>query len=126
MKKLQSLANATIVTNARTTEITGDGQKVNGIAFADRVSNAVTHVELAGVFVQIGLVPNTEFMKGAIELNRFGEIIVDEKGATNVPGIFRRGRRDDGALQADRDRRGRRGEGGAVGVRPPDPDVSFW
>ena len=91
VKKLQSLANATIVTNARTTEITGDGQKVNGIAFADRVSNAVTHVELAGVFVQIGLVPNTEFMKGAIELNRFGEIIVDEKGATNVPGIFAAG-----------------------------------
>ena len=81
VKKLQSLANATIVTNARTTEITGDGQKVNGIVYADRVSGAETHVELAGVFVQIGLVPNTEFMKGAIELNRFGEIIVDEKGA---------------------------------------------
>ena len=91
VKKLQSLANATIVTNARTTEITGDGQKVNGIAYADRVSGAETHVELAGVFVQIGLVPNTEFMKGAIELNRFGEIIVDEKCATNVPGIFAAG-----------------------------------
>ncbi len=91
VKKLQSLANATIVTNAQTREITGDGQKVNGIAWKDRVSGAETHVELAGVFVQIGLVPNTEFMKGSIELNRFGEIIVDERCATNVPGVFAAG-----------------------------------
>lgn len=91
VKKLQSLANATIVSNAQTTEITGDGQKVDGITFKDRVTGAETHVELAGVFVQIGLVPNTEFMKGAIELNRFGEIIVDEKCATNIPGVFAAG-----------------------------------
>ena len=91
VKKLQSLANATIVSNAQTTEITGDGQKVDGIVYKDRVSGAETRVELAGVFVQIGLVPNTEFMKGAIELNRFGEIIVDEKCATNIPGVFAAG-----------------------------------
>ena len=91
VKKLQSLANATIVSNAQTTEITGDGQKVDGIVFRDRPSGAETRVELAGVFVQIGLVPNTEFMKGSIELNRFGEIIVDEKGATNMPGVFAAG-----------------------------------
>ena len=91
VKKLQNLANATIVSNAQTTEITGDGQKVDGIVYKDRVSGAETHVELAGVFVQIGLVPNTEFMKGAIELNRFGEIIVDEKCATNISGVFAAG-----------------------------------
>ena len=91
VKKLQSLANATIVSNAQTTAITGDGKKVDGITFKDRVTGAETHVELAGVFVQIGLVPNTEFMKGAIELNRFGEIIVDEKCATNIPGVFAAG-----------------------------------
>ncbi len=91
VRKLQSLANATIVSNAQTTAITGDGQKVDGITFKDRVTGAETHVELAGVFVQIGLVPNTEFMKGSVELNRFGEIIVDEKCATNIPGVFAAG-----------------------------------
>ncbi len=91
VRKLQSLGNATIVSNAQTTEITGDGQKVDGITFKDRVTGAEMHVELAGVFVQIGLVPNTEFMKGSIELNRFGEIIVDEKCATNIPGVFAAG-----------------------------------
>ena len=91
VKKLQSLANATIVTNAQTTEIDGDGKKVTGLVYKDRASGAETRVELAGVFVQIGLVPNTEFMKGAIELNRYGEIIVDEKGATNMPGVFAAG-----------------------------------
>jgi len=91
VKKLQSLANATIVTNAQTTEIDGDGKKVTGLVYKDRASGSETRVELAGVFVQIGLVPNTEFMKGAIELNRYGEIIVDEKGATNMPGVFAAG-----------------------------------
>lgn len=91
VKKLQSLGNATIVTNAETQEITGDGQKVNGLVYTDRASGADTRVELAGVFVQIGLVPNTEFMKGVIELNRFGEIIVDEKCATSMPGVFAAG-----------------------------------
>ena len=100
VKKLQSLANATIVSNAQTTEITGDGQKVDGIVYKDRVSGAEKRVELAGVFVQIGLVPNTEFMKGAIELNRFGEIIVDEKCATNIPGVFAAGEGAKAALSA--------------------------
>ena len=68
-RKLRSLTNVTIVTNAQTTEITGDGKKVNGLAYKDRVSGAAKHVELEGVFVQIGLVPNTEWLKGTIELN---------------------------------------------------------
>jgi NADH-dependent peroxiredoxin subunit F len=88
VRKLQSLANATIVTNAQTTEIAGDGQKVTALVYRDRATGAESRVELAGVFVQIGLVPNTEFLKGIVELNRFGEILVDEKCATNVPGVF--------------------------------------
>ncbi|MBZ8142086.1 alkyl hydroperoxide reductase subunit F [Rubrivivax gelatinosus] len=91
VNKLKSLPNVTIHTNAQTTEITGDGQKVNGLSFKDRASGELHHVELAGVFVQIGLVPNTEFLKGTVELSRFGEIVIDPKCATSVPGIFAAG-----------------------------------
>lgn len=91
VNKLNSLPNVTVHTNAQTTEITGDGSVVNGISFKDRATNEVRHVELAGVFVQIGLVPNTEFLKETIELSKFGEIIVDAKGHTNVPGVFAAG-----------------------------------
>jgi len=89
--KLKSLSNVTIHVNAQTTEITGDGSKVNGLSFKDRVSGTVTNVPLEGVFVQIGLVPNTEFLKGTVELSKFGEIMVDAKGHTNVPGVFAAG-----------------------------------
>jgi NADH-dependent peroxiredoxin subunit F len=75
-------------TNAQTTEITGDGSKVNGIRYKDRVSGPSTTCALEGVFVQIGLVPNTEWLKGTVELSRFGEIVVDAKGHTSVPGVF--------------------------------------
>ena len=91
VKKLNSLPNVTVHTNAQTTEITGDGSKVNGIRYKDRATGTEHHVELAGVFVQIGLVPNTEFLKGTIELSKFGEIMVDAKGHTNVPGVFAAG-----------------------------------
>jgi alkyl hydroperoxide reductase subunit F len=91
VNKLHSLSNVTVHTNAQTTEITGDGSVVNGISFKDRATNEIHHVELAGVFVQIGLVPNTEFLKETIELSKFGEIIVDAKGHTNVPGVFAAG-----------------------------------
>lgn len=91
VSKLKSLPNVTIVTSAQTTEITGDGSKVNGIRYKDRVSGAEHHVELEGIFVQIGLVPNTEWLKGTVELSRFGEIVVDAKGHTNVPGVFAAG-----------------------------------
>ena len=89
--KLKSLPNVTIITHAQTTEITGDGSKVNGIRYKDRVSGVEHHVELEGIFVQIGLVPNTEWLKGTVELSRFGEIVVDAKGHTNVPGVFAAG-----------------------------------
>ena len=91
VKKLNSLPNVTVHVNAQTTEITGDGSKVNGLNYKDRATEEVHHVELEGVFVQIGLVPNTEFLKGTIELSKFGEIVVDAKGHTNVPGIFAAG-----------------------------------
>ncbi len=91
VNKLKSLPNVTIHTNAQTTEITGDGNKVNGLSYKDRATEAVHHVELEGVFVQIGLVPNTEFLKGTVELSKFGEIVVDAKGHTNVPGVFAAG-----------------------------------
>ena len=89
--KLQSLPNVTIHVNAQTTEITGDGEKVNGLRYKDRATNAEHLVELEGVFVQIGLVPNTEWLKGTLELSRFGEIVVDAKGGTSLPGVFAAG-----------------------------------
>ncbi|MFN7196138.1 MAG: FAD-dependent oxidoreductase, partial [Hylemonella sp.] len=91
VSKLKSLPNVDIHLNAQTTEITGDGSKVNGLRYKDRVSGAEQLIPLQGVFVQIGLVPNTEWLKGTVELNRFGEIVVDVKGHTNVPGVFAAG-----------------------------------
>ncbi|HUG21085.1 alkyl hydroperoxide reductase subunit F [Piscinibacter sp.] len=91
VNKLASLANVAIHTNAQTTEITGDGQKVTGLRFKNRASGIEHAVELAGVFVQIGLVPNTEWLKGTVELSRYGEIIVDPRGTTSVPGVFAAG-----------------------------------
>ena len=91
VNKLNSLPNVTVHMNAQTTSITGDGSKVNGLQFKDRSSGAEHRIELAGVFVQIGLVPNTDFLKGNLELSRFGEIVVDSHGATTVPGVFAAG-----------------------------------
>ena len=91
VNKAQSLSNVTIITNAQTTEITGEGGKVNGLRYKDRVSGQEQLVPLEGVFVQIGLVPNTEWLKGTVELNRFGEIVIDPKGQTNVPGVLAAG-----------------------------------
>jgi alkyl hydroperoxide reductase subunit F len=91
VNKLKSLPNVTIHTNAQTTEITGAEGKVNGLKYKDRATNVEHLVELEGVFVQIGLVPNTEFLRGTVELSKFGEIIVDAKGHTNVPGVFAAG-----------------------------------
>ena len=88
--KLRSMPNVTILTNAQTTEITGDGQKVSGLKYKDRVSGTEHTVALEGIFVQIGLVPNTEWLQGTLELNR-GEIVVDAKGQTSVPGVFAAG-----------------------------------
>ncbi|MCM2295517.1 alkyl hydroperoxide reductase subunit F [Rhodoferax sp.] len=91
VKKLHSLPNVTVHTNAQTTEITGADGKVNGMRYKDRASNEEHLVPLEGVFVQIGLVPNTEWLKGTVELSKFGEIVVDAKGHTNLPGVFAAG-----------------------------------
>jgi NADH-dependent peroxiredoxin subunit F len=91
VKKLNSLPNVTVHTNAQTTEITGADGKVNGLKYKDRATGAEQQVDLEGVFVQIGLVPNTEWLKGTVELSKFGEIVVDAKGHTNVPGVFAAG-----------------------------------
>ena len=85
------MPNVVIHTNAQTTEITGDGHIVNGLSFKDRATDVVHAVELEGVFVQIGLVPNTEWLRGTVDLSKFGEIVIDAKGHTNVPGVFAAG-----------------------------------
>ncbi|MCC5825668.1 alkyl hydroperoxide reductase subunit F [Alkalimonas sp.] len=91
VKKANSMGNITIITEAQTTEVTGDGNKVNGIQYTDRTTGDSHHIELAGIFVQIGLVPNTEWLRGAVELSPRGEIIVDERGQTSLPGVFAAG-----------------------------------
>jgi NADH-dependent peroxiredoxin subunit F len=90
-KKLGSLPNVTVIKSAQTTEVKGDGQKVTGLVYKDRTTEELHSVELEGIFVQIGLLPNSDWLKGTVELNRFGEIIVDAKGATNIPGVFAAG-----------------------------------
>jgi alkyl hydroperoxide reductase subunit F len=89
-RKLRSLPNVTVIMNAQTTSITGD-QTVNGLTYKDRASGEEKRVDLEGVFVQIGLVPNTEWLKGSVELSKHGEIVVDAKGQTSVPGVFAAG-----------------------------------
>jgi alkyl hydroperoxide reductase subunit F len=89
--KLNSLSNVTIIKSALTTEVKGDGQKVSGLVYKDRTSETLHTVELEGIFVQIGLLPNSDWLKGVIELSPRGEIIVDAKGSTSVPGIFAAG-----------------------------------
>lgn len=90
-RKLRSLANVTILTSAQTTEIHGDGSRVNGLTYTDRDSGASHHVELEGVFIQIGLVPNTEWLKDTIALSTHGEIEVDIRGQTSIPGVYAAG-----------------------------------
>ncbi|MBT2638736.1 alkyl hydroperoxide reductase subunit F [Bacillus sp. ISL-39] len=96
--RLHSLQNVTVVTNAQTSEITGT-DKVNGITYIDRASGEEHHVELQGVFVQIGLVPNTEWLGDTLERTRFGEIVVDKQGATDLPGVFAAGDCTDSAYK---------------------------
>lgn len=96
--RLYSLPNVTVIKNAQTKEITGT-DKVNGLTYIDRATGEEHHIELQGVFVQIGLVPNTEWLEGTVERNRFGEIIVDKRGATNVPGVFAAGDCTDSAYK---------------------------
>lgn len=89
--KLAALPNARIVTNAKTKEIVGDGQKVNTLVYTNQKTQAEEKVELDGVFVQIGLLPNSQFVRGLVETNQFGEIVVDSKGHTSVKNIYAAG-----------------------------------
>jgi len=90
-KKLKSLSNVTIIMSALTKEALGDGTKVNGLRYLDRINSTEHTIELEGIFVQIGLLPNTDWLKGTIELSRHGEVIVDPKGETSMPGVFAAG-----------------------------------
>jgi alkyl hydroperoxide reductase subunit F len=90
-RKLESLSNVTVIRHAQTTAITGDGQKVDGLTYTDRTTGQSQHLALQGVFVQIGLVPNTDWLKGTLALSRHGEIVVDAKGQTSIPGVFAAG-----------------------------------
>ena len=89
--KLNSMSNVTIIKSALTTEVLGDGQKVSALVYKDRNSDELHTVELEGIFVQIGLLPNSDWLKGVVELTPRGEIIVDAKGGTNIPGVFAAG-----------------------------------
>ncbi len=90
-RKLHSLGNVTVVLSAQTTEVTGDGHKVNGLVYKDRVGGDSHRVTLEGVFVQIGLLPNTEWLRGTLALSARGEIEVDAHGRTSLPGVFAAG-----------------------------------
>ena len=89
--KLASLPNVTVILNAQTTEVLGDGQKVTGLIYTDRVGGQSHTVELEGIFVQIGLLPNTEWLRETVELSNRGEIVIDERGQTSLPGVFAAG-----------------------------------
>ncbi|WP_045521840.1 alkyl hydroperoxide reductase subunit F [Neobacillus niacini] len=96
--RLYSLPNVTVIKNAQTKEITGT-DKVNGISYMDRETEEVKHIELEGIFVQIGLVPNTDWLGEGIERTRMGEIVVDKHGATSIPGVFAAGDCTDSAYK---------------------------
>ncbi|WP_171499206.1 FAD-dependent oxidoreductase, partial [Acinetobacter soli] len=89
--KLNSLSNATVITHALSTEVVGDGSQVTGLKYKDRATDTEHTLELSGIFVQIGLLPNTDFLKGTVDLNARGEIIIDERNETNVKGVFAAG-----------------------------------
>ncbi|MBL8393499.1 MAG: alkyl hydroperoxide reductase subunit F [Candidatus Accumulibacter sp.] len=90
-KKLYSLPNVVVITSALTTEVTGDGKKVNGLVYTDRASGESHRIELEGVFVQIGLLPNSDWLKGTLALSPRGEIEVDARTETSLPGVFAAG-----------------------------------
>src|SRR5699024_2727803 len=89
--KLHSLANVDVITSAQTTAVLGDGRKVTGLAYTNRETGTAESLALEGVFVQIGLLPNSEWLEGTLELSPRGEIVIDERAATTVPGVFAAG-----------------------------------
>ncbi len=90
-KKLHSLPNVTVIKNALTTEAVGDGSKITGLVYKDRATDELHKVELEGIFVQIGLLPNSDWLKDTVTLSKHGEIEVDARCATNIPGVFAAG-----------------------------------
>lgn len=90
-RKLYGLPNVTVITGALTSEVTGDGQKVTGLKYKSRNTDEIITVELEGIFVQIGLLPNTDFLKGTVQLTNRGEIEINHRGETSVPGVFAAG-----------------------------------
>jgi alkyl hydroperoxide reductase subunit F len=90
-RKVRDAANIDVITQAQTTEVVGDGNKVTALTYKDRASGEQKSVALAGIFVQIGLIPNAEFLRDTIELTERGEIIVGAKGETSQPGIYAAG-----------------------------------
>jgi alkyl hydroperoxide reductase subunit F len=90
-RKLHSLPNVTVLTSARTTEVLGDGSRLTALVYEDRTTGAVRTIDLEGIFVQIGLLPNTEWLRGTVELSARGEIVIDDRGQTNLPGVFAAG-----------------------------------
>ncbi len=90
-KKLKSLPNVTVIKSAMTTEVIGDGSKVTGLIYKDRTTEELHTVELEGIFVQIGLLPNTEWLKDSVALSKHGEIEIDARCATSIPGVFAAG-----------------------------------
>ena len=90
-RKLRGLPNVDVVVHGQTTEIVGDGDKVSGLTYRSRDTGVEHRVALDGVFVQIGLLPNTEWLRGAVELSAHGEVVIDEGGRTSVPGVFAAG-----------------------------------
>jgi alkyl hydroperoxide reductase subunit F len=90
-RKLHSLSNVDVIVSASTTEVLGDGSKVTGLAYVDRATGEGHRLDVEGVFVQIGLLPNTEWLDGTVDLTDRKEIVVDDRGATSVPGVFAAG-----------------------------------
>jgi NADH-dependent peroxiredoxin subunit F len=90
-KKLFSLPNVTVIVSALSTEVHGDGQKVSGLSYQDRTNGTMHRVDLEGIFVQIGLLPNSDWLRGTVALSGRGEVIIDDRGQTSVPGVFAAG-----------------------------------
>lgn len=90
-RKLRSLANVDVIVSAQTTEVLGDGRKVTGLCWKDRGTGDLHRLALDGIFVQIGLLPNTEWLAGAVALSPRGEIVIDARGQTSLPGVFAAG-----------------------------------
>lgn len=90
-RKAKALDNVQIITSARTTEVVAADGSVNGLAYEDRTTGDLKNINLDGVFVQIGLAPNSAFIRDVVEVNKQGEIVVDDHGRTSKAGIYAAG-----------------------------------